>query len=205
MKKLLENSIPPQRVVLYIILASLLPVLLALIWTDSVISSAQTDRAKLLLLGEKIQKKSSTQESNRLLIQRYRHKDPLYLHRKIEPLPLLSSETSILKARLARSVLPDDNVLEKRLNSLTSDNNLCFVEGTTEVSPVMKETMENQNKPVEVDSTDLATIFTLLDDQEENDDQKPHLIIAEAKIDRRKGLFQQTWSLMLKIIRREYS
>jgi hypothetical protein len=197
-------AIPPHRVVCYVILASLLPVLIALVWTDSVISSAEADQARLLLLGEKIQKKSATQETNRQIIQKYRHGDPLYLHHKIEPLPLLTSETALLKTRLTRTVLPEDNMLEKRLNALSSDNHLCFVEGTTEVSSMMKETIENQNKPVEVDSDDLATVISLLDSQDENTDQKPHLIIAEAKIDRRKGLFQQTWGFMLKIIRREY-
>ena len=205
MKKTLERSVPAHRVVLYAIVASLLPVVLAIAWSQSTITAAETDRDILLALGEKIEKKGASQEANRLLIERYKNKDPLFLHRKIEPLSLLSSETSILRSRLARSVLPEDNQLEKRLNALNAENTLSFVEGSTDVSPILKETIENQTKPVEVDGDDLANILTLLEDQDENEElQKPHLIISEARIERRKGIFRQSWTLILKVIRREY-
>ena len=205
MKKTLERSVPAHRVVLYAIVASLLPVVLAIAWSQSTITAAETDRDILLALGEKIEKKGASQEANRLLIERYKNKDPLFLHRKIEPLSLLSSETSILRSRLARSALPEDNQLEKRLNALNAENTLSFVEGSTDVSPILKETIENQTKPVEVDGDDLANILTLLEDQDENEElQKPHLIISEARIERRKGIFRQSWTLILKVIRREY-
>lgn len=203
--KSFDKLIPPHRMVVYAIILSMLPVIMASMWTHSVISTAEADRAMLVSLGEKIQRKGASQEANRLLIQRFRNKDPLFLHKKLEPLSLLGSETSILRARLARSALPDDNQIERRLNSLTADNNLCFIEGSTEVSPVLKETLENQNKPVEVDTPDLIQLFTLLEDQDGPEDlQKPHLIISEARIERKKGMFQQTWGLTLKVIRREY-
>ena len=206
MKHSFEDSIPTSRIVLYSIIASLLPVFFAFIWSQSSIASAEADRATLLGIGEKLQRKSAAQEKNRQILLQFRGKDPLFLHRRLEPMPLLSTETSILRSRLERSALPDDIQLEKRLNGLSSDNSLCFVEGSTDVAPMYKETVENQNKAVEVNTQDLIEILTILESQDEKDDpQKPHLIISEARIERKKGFFQETWGLMLKVLRREYS
>lgn len=206
MKLSFEQSIPTNRIVLYSLIASLLPVIFAIVWAQSSISAAENDRAELLSIGEQLHKKSFFHERNRQIIMRFRGKDPLFLHRRLEPLSLLSSETSILKARVARSVLPDDAQLDKRLHTLTSENSLCFVEGSTEVSATHKEAIENQNKAVEVDDKDLVEILTILDSQDDEEDPlKPHLIISEARLERKKGFFQESWSLLLKVIRREYS
>lgn len=206
MKHSFDHSIPPKRIVLYSIVASLLPVIFAMYWTQSAISSAEDDRATLLSIGEQLQRKSAAQERNRQVLMRFHSKDPLFLHRRLEAFPLLSTETSVLRSRLNRSALPDDLQLEKRLHTLTSENSFCFVEGSTDVSATYKETVENQNKAVEVSSQDLVDILAILETSDEKEEpQKPHLIISEAQVDRKKGFFQETWSLMLKIIRREYS
>jgi len=201
-----EHTIPTHRVIFYSVIASLIPVIFAVAWTRASISSAENDRRELLSIGERLQKKGAAQEKNRQTFLRFRGKDPLFLHRSLESLPLLSSETSILRSRLERSALQDDAQLEKRLHVLTSENSFCFVEGSTDVSPTYKETIENQNKAVEVNTQDLVDILTVLDVPDEDEEsQKPHLIISEAHLERKKGFFQETWGLMLKIIRREYS
>jgi hypothetical protein len=205
-KHSLEKTIPAHRIVLYGIIASFLPVFFAFAWAQSAISSAENDRASLLAIGERLQKKSASQERNRQILLRFREKDPLFLHRRLEPLHLLSTETSILRSRLERSALPDDAQLEKRLRALEAENSFCFIEGSTDLNATYKETLENQNKLVEVNTQDLVNVITILDTPDENDDpQKPHLIISEARLERKKGLFQETWGLMLKVIRREYS
>ena len=206
MKHSFEKAIPTHRIVLYSIVASLLPVFFAIVWAQSAISSAENDRETLLSIGEQLQKKSAAQERNRQILMRFRNKDPLFLHRRLESLPLLSTETSILRSRLARSALPDDVQLEKRLHTLNSENSFCFVESSTDISTNCKETLENQNKAVELSTQDLIDVLTILDTPDEKEDPlKPHLIISEARLERKKGFFQETWGLMLKVIRREYS
>jgi hypothetical protein len=200
-----DNAIPTHRIVFYSIVASLIPVICAIAWTHSTLTNAENDKEMLKAIGEKIQIKEVTQEGNRQILLRFQKKDPLFLHRRLEPLSLLPSETSILRARLSRSALPDDTHLEKRLSLLSSENAFCFVEGSTEVTSSYKETVENQNKIVEVENADLLKVFNILDSTEDSPDpQQPHLIISEARLERKKGLFQETWSLMLKVIRREY-
>ena len=205
MKRFFEEGIPTYRRVLYAVASSLLGLMMAILYANSEVSSAEEAHNSLRLLGDKIQQKSALQEPNRALIHKFREKDPLFLHKTLEPLALVGSETAILKARLARSALPDDNALEKRLHVLTAENAFCFVEGSTEVAASWKETVENQNKIVEVDNDDLAKVLTILEPQDDQEDpSKPHLLISEARLDRRKGMFQETWGLMLKVIRREY-
>ena len=205
MKSFKEQGIPTYRCVLYAVATSLLVLLGAILWANGEASSAEEARDSLRLLGEKIQRKSALQEPNRALVQKFREKDPLFLHKTLEPLSLVGSETAILKARLSRNSLPEDNVLEKRLHFLTAENSLCFVEGSTEVAATWKETVENQNKTVEIDNDDLAKVLNILEPLEgQEDPSKPHLLISEARLERKKGLFQETWSLMLKVIRREY-
>ena len=186
-----DRSIPPRRLVAYALIASLLPVVCAIVWAHSAIASAENDRAALLAIGDEIHKKSAAHEKNRQILLRFRGKDPLFLHRRLEPLSFLSGETSILQARLARSALPDDAQLDKRLRMLSSENSLCFVEGSTDVAVNYKETIENQNKPVEVDAQDLVNVLSILDNPDEQEDPlTPHLIISEARLERKKGLFQ---------------
>lgn len=204
MKHSFENAIPPHRIVLYTIIASLLPVFCAIVWTHSTLCTTENDRAQLKELGEKIQRKETAQEGNRHILTHFQGKDALFLHRCLEPLHLLSSESAILRERLSRSALPDDTHLEKRLNVLSSENAFCFVEGSTDVTPSYKETMENQNKIVEVDNADLLKVLSTLETTEECEDQQPHLIISEARLERKKGLLHETWGLMLKVLRREY-
>jgi hypothetical protein len=204
-KNLFEKRIPTYRLVLYAVASSLFVLIVATLIANGEVSSAEEARNSLRLLGEKIQRKSALQEPNRALIQKFRTKDPLFLHKTLEPLSFLAPETRIIQARLARNSLPEDNVLEKRVHTLTTENSLCFVEGSTEVAASWKETIENQNKAVEVDNDDLSRILTILEPQEgQEDPSKPHLLISEARLERRKGLFQETWGLMLKVIRREY-
>ncbi len=206
MKHSFELTIPPHRIVIYSIIGSLLPVICAVAWTQSSIASAEIDRESLLAIGEQLHKKSGAHERNRQIILRFRGKDPLFLHRRLEPMPFLASETSILRSRLSRSALPEDAQLDKRLHALSTENALSFVEGSTDVAANYKETIENQNKSVELETQDLINVLTSLDTPDEQEDpMTPHMIISEVRIERKKGFFQETWGLILKVIRREYS
>ncbi len=206
MKYSFEKAIPTGRLIVYSIVLSIIPVLVALAWARSAIASAQQGREALLAIGDRLQKKSAAHEQNRQVLLRFRSKDPLFLHKRLESLSFLSSETALLNKRISRSALPDDAQADKRLRTLSSENVLSFVEGSTDVAANYKETVENQTKPVEVDVQDLATILSALDTSDEPEDPlTPHLIISEARMERKKGFFQETWSLIVKVLRREYA
>jgi hypothetical protein len=200
-----KESIPPSRITLYAIIGSFLPVMAALLWTQSTIATAQSHRYALHDLGEKIQKKAANQERNRLIIQKFRGKDPLFLHHHIESIRPLSKEIAFLQEKVQKIALPEDGLYEKRLATLVSgENNFSFTEASTELGGHYKETVENQTKPVDLDSSDLQTVLTLLEGND-SDSEKPHLIISEAHIERKKALVNEVWSVLFKIIRRDYT
>lgn len=197
-----EQAIPPQRLILYTVLCSVLLLLGAIWWTQSSISNAENSREALLSIGDQIRTKVAHQEQNRLIIQQFLGKDPLYLHTHLDTMQLLTSEIELNRSRMLKSALPEDALLERRIQFLTSgENNFSFVEGPLEIGNGYKETIEQHAKPVELNNEDLAKVFALL---EEPNDEAPHLIISEARLERKKGVLQEVWGLSLKILRREY-
>lgn len=201
-----EQHIPSNRIILCSIFGCITIIFCSFLWMTSTINSAENARNELLLLGNRIQAKVSEQETNRLIIKQYQGKDSLFLHKKLESMPLVSSEIALLKAKIAMSALPEDVLLEKRLQAITSsDNSFSFVENFTEVGKYYKEVVEHQTRPVELDTKDLFTVLTTLEGPEEGIETRPHFIISEARLERKKGIVQEEWTLNLNIVRREYS
>ena len=156
------------------------------------------------MLGDKLQEKVVQQETNRQIINHYKGKDPLFLHKKLESYQLLSSEIEKLNTQVETSALPEDVLLERRLNALTHGENIfSFVESSTDVCKFYKEVVEHQTKPVEVDTNDLFNILNMIEGGKESD-TIPDLIISEARLEKHRGTLQETWSLNLNIVRREY-
>lgn len=202
MKK--KEKIPPARIIAYAILGSLFLLVASFFWMTSSIAQAESAQEELQALGQKLQEKIKEQESNRLVIAQYRGKDPLFLHKKLESLPLLSAEVERLRAKVATSALPEDILFEKRLQMLTNgENTFSFMESSTEIGKIYKEVVEHQSRPVEVDTTDLPLILNIIEGPQEAT-SRPDLIISEAFMEKRKGTLQETWSLTLNIVRREY-
>lgn len=202
MKK--KEQIPPGRIIAYTILGSLTLLLLSFFWMTSTINQARGAQKELRSLEKKLKSKIREQETNRHIINHYIGKDSLFLHKKLESYPLLSSEVSRLQAKVETSALPEDALLERRLQALTNGgNSFSFVESSTEVGKFYKEVVEHQTKPVEVDTQDLFNVLDILEGSQEAD-SRPDLIISEAKIEKHRGTLQETWHLSLNIVRREY-
>ena len=102
MKSLL-SQIPQGRVVLYALGLAILPVILSYLYVDSLLSEASINQMELAGIQEKIAKKVLYQQSNRQVRERYQNTDALYIHKKIESLPLMQEEISYLQNRLSRT------------------------------------------------------------------------------------------------------
>jgi len=203
MKK--QPAIPPQRIILYSLIGALIFVFSFSLHTKKTVEEARQQREYLQNLGQKITTKVFHQKNNRDILVRFSKKDPLFLHKEFSSFSPLSKERALLQKRTQKNVLPEDVLLIKRNTFLSSgENNLVFVETSMEIGSQYKETIERQTKPVEVNSTDLETILSLVEDPLQQNLQRPHLIVSEARIERKKGILQETWSVHFNIIRREY-
>jgi len=199
-KTKLFASIPSFRLVLYALLAPILITCIAIFWMHSIIGQKRQEYERLGIVGETIQKKLQNQRQNQTILETFTQANQLFLHNNLEQFSALSQE--IEKLQKKGVVLPEDRVYEKRLEQIRSDRNkFHFVEESTTISPHYKEIIEKQRTPVELDNKDLTTILQILDTQQE---EKPHLIITEASIERKKAPLQEVWVTRFTILRREY-
>jgi len=199
------TSIPPQRVVLYSFIGALSLIFVCAVHTKNSISLARQQREHLQALGQKITTKVFHQKNNRETRLRFSKKDPLFLHSEFCSFSPLSKERAFLQKRSLKTVLPEDALLTKRNAFLSSgENRPVFIETSMEVGSQYKETVERQTKPVEVDSEDLEKILYRIEDPEKTAPTRPHLIISEARIDRKKSILQEVWAVHFTIVRREY-
>jgi len=201
MKK--TRSIPPYRVVFYTLLGSFFLIFAAYQYTSSSIEKTLFMREQLFSLGEKIQKKRLHQTNNKMVFHHFLGKDHLFLHNKISSLSLLEKEKRFLQQRMDKLALPEDLILKKRLSIITgAENSLSFSEGPMEIGSHYKEIIEHQNKAVEIDSADLERVLSLLEGEALS---SPHLLISEAKIERKKSVIHEVWSAFFHVLRREYT
>lgn len=200
------SSLPVQRLVFYMLSVLLLPIVVAYIYTQSLITNAHDTFQEFQRSELQIQQKIGQQKQNKAIIHKYAHKDPLFLHKNIESLPFLQTEIQALKKQLGVSCTPDDVALQRRLQTLLQTDNKCtFLETSTENGSFYKQIIETQNKAIEIDNADLETILQIIETEDETQKEKPHLLVLEARLDRKKNLLSDSWSLFLKILRREYS
>jgi hypothetical protein len=203
MKK--RPAIPPQRIVLYSLIGALLFVFVFAVHTKKTIEESRQQRKYLQHLGQKITTKIFHQKNNRDILLHFSKKDPLFLHKAFSSFSPLSKERALLQKRTQKNVLPEDALLIKRGAYLSSgENQFVFVETSMEIGSQYKETIERQTKPVEVNTTDLEKILSLIEDPHQQNSQRPHLIVSEARIERKKGILQEVWAVHFNIIRREY-
>jgi hypothetical protein len=203
--KLFKFSLKMNQLPLYIALACLFPIFVTFLYVHSQVSNAQSLHEELTSIEDKITLKVRYQNSNRLIKEQYQNTDALFLHNHIEAMPLLQNHIEHLKQRLTKSTIPDDIAFERRLQTLNKNENKCiFLETFTETGPGFKQVLETLSKSVEIDNEDLIKILLAIEGDNNSPQNKPHMIITEAQLDRKKSPIGDFWNLSLKILRREY-
>ncbi|MDE3055168.1 MAG: hypothetical protein KGI80_00505 [Verrucomicrobiota bacterium] len=88
--------------------------------------------------------------------------DPYFLNHSIESLSLLEKERSQIESLLKHPALSDKESLQERLSFLNK-NYFSFSEESFFSSEKIKETVERQRNPVEVDEDDLMRFCSLVE------------------------------------------
>lgn len=160
-----------------------------------------------------IQKLANEQEQNRIIIGKFQNKDPLYLQKQIEPLLLLQKEAKELESDPIFNSLPVTKDQKNRLVFLSStENRFSFAEGKVLQNQMMRETIESQNKAVELDQKDLEKILLLLEGsnipQDNSTEQilekRPLLLTESAELERKKKGEREVWLFKTKLIKRTF-
>jgi hypothetical protein len=91
----------------------------------------------------------------------------------------------------------------------SGQNAISFVEGSVKAYSDFQETQESLAHPVEADFNDIKAILSRIegvpfDDETELPQNRPHLIITDWKMEKKKGPTQEVFVVDIKLIKREY-
>jgi len=204
------DKIPKTRLLLYMLLAGLVPLLLVFFYIVVEQSHVGTIRSELQELRERAFLREKKQATNMAVRSHYRDADHFYIDKYLETLIFLEPEVEGLQKLLTNNNLADDEAIKKRLEFLTgSGNNMVFSEGVVQSSPLMQETTETLVHSVEINNSDLQKILAKVEGIEINafapGPTRPQLIVLDFKLDR-KSLSEKSevFVLNLKLLKREF-
>lgn len=208
------NTIPVNRVVIYGLIAALIPFLFVLF----LLSSKQAELTELQTMVENIQYqalvKEKKQAMNVAVRQHFREADHFYIDKQLETLTFLEPELEMLQKVSGDKGFADDERIKKRIEFLTGTgtgptNQMIFSEGVVQSYPLFQETVETLVHPVEINAKDLQKILARIEGVEMGGfspgPNRPQLIVTELKLDRKKITEgNEVFQLNLKLVKREF-
>lgn len=205
------NAIPQKRLLLYILLAGLLPIGLAWLFYSAELEGIRTLEYKLQSVQQQAFNREKKQSLNMALRNHFRDADHFYIDKNLETLSLLEPEAESLKSLLENENLPIDDNAKKRLDMLVGGGNaLVFTEGVVQTGPTFQEVTESLVHPVEVNTTDLQHILCRIEGISIGTctppPNRPQLIILDFKLDKKSPSEKnEVYLLNLKLLKREFS
>lgn len=194
-------KIPFSRLVIYILLAGLLPLSVVGIyylrekraWSDVCQHIDAT-------LAQSVQK-SARQAINAAVRNKYKNGDPHFVE-KLEALNFLSKERSALEEFISKQSYTGGELFESRYRLLTSgENRLLFAEKEIQNGEGIRETLEVLTKPVEIDHDDLKNVLGLIEFESAG---KPQLIITDFLLTKKKISGNEVFELNCSFLKREF-
>jgi len=204
------SNIPQQRLLLYILLGGLLPVLLVGFYIMSGMRSIDNLTNNIFYINQLASAREKKQAVNLAVRNNFREADHFYIDKHLETLPFLEPEIESLQKVVTNKSFPDDENIKKRLEQLNGpDNDLIFTEGVVQSTPVFQETTETLVHPVEMNVHDIRTLLAKIEGinigNETAGPNRPQLIILDFKIEKKtvtEG--NDVFVLNLKLLKREF-
>lgn len=204
------NTIPQKRLIIYLLVAGLLPIVLVWFTFSSRLSTVSQLEDTMYRLQDMAFSREKKQALNMAVRNHYREADHFYIDKNIETLSFLQPEIESLRNILKDTSLPEDENIKKRLDYLTgSENNMVFIEGVVQSTPVMQEVTETLAHPVEVNIEDIKQILCKIEAVPMNGCTppllQPQLLILDFKLEKKNVTEKnQVYMLNLKLLKREF-
>lgn len=204
------NNIPQQRLVLYLVIAGLVPIILVWFSFSSSLSTVSSIESQMYRLQDMAFNREKKQAINMAVRNHYREADHFYIDKNLESLTLLQSEVESLKSILDDPKFPEDENVKKRLELLAGPGNtLVFTEGVVQATPIFQEVTETLAHPVEVNIADLQQILCRIEGiaigECKPPQHRPQLLILDFKMEKKNvSEKNQVFSLNLKLLKREF-
>ena len=178
-----------SKIIIYAFLAAIIPALFIL-WELS------SNFEKCTALEERIQINTEKAALLSPLLKKHvahrrglENRDPNFVNSHLETFIPLSHEIDSLKERSQRGFLPDEDAFKRRLEFLTSgQNTITFVESGIQTNNGIKETVESQTKPIEMNGNDVCEFLERIEGAKDAPpySKRPHLQFLECRIERKK-------------------
>lgn len=203
------SSIPPKRLLLYLMLAGLIPIAIAWLSFSSQLNHVDELQQYIESLQNQAFIRENKQTTNMAVRSHFRDVDHFYIDKHLETVSLLEPELESLKGMLNNPNFPDDDAIKKRVDNLTNNNSLVFTEGVVQSTPIFQEVTETLVHPVEVNIKDIQYILCRVEGVSLGGctppSNRPQLLILDFKIDKKKvSEKNEVFSLNLKLLKREF-
>lgn len=204
------NSIPKERLVIWIGALALLPIFFSLVFyisSHNEIRAVNNQINTSLMLAET---KETKQAINRSVRENYREADRFYIDKNIETITLLEPEIKSLQEIVNNKNFAGDERVKRRLDFLTGpDNKILMVEGNIQTYPLFQEVISTLSRPVEINVDDLKQLLSLMEGVDippyTPAADRPQLIVLDFKLTRKEGEEgNEVYQLNMKLLKREY-
>jgi hypothetical protein len=205
------DNIPQKRVILYMLIAGMIPLILVTIHFISNLNSIDNVEQTLFHVRDMVHEKEQKQATNIAIRSHYKDADRFYIDKYLETLSFLEPEIESLQKVINNKNFPEDEAVKRRLELLTGPGNtLIFSEGVVQKYPFFQETTETLVHPVEVNISDIKKILARIEGTEINSftpgPNRPQLLILEFKIDKKIiSEKNEDFILNLKLLKREFT
>lgn len=205
----LFKTIPQKRLLIYLMLAGLLPIILVIVFYAARQKELKDLENTLAMVQEKAIIKEKKQAQNIAVRNHYRDADHFYIDKYVESLIFLEPEIESLQKIMQQNNFAEDEKIKKRLEFLSHENNLAFSEGVVQSSPQFQEVIETQVHPVEVNVSDIQRVLSRIEGVDVGSyapgPNRPQLIIVDFKLDKKKVTDKnEVYQLTLKLLKREF-
>jgi hypothetical protein len=204
------SSIPPKRLMMYLMLAGLIPIFVAWFSYSSKLDRVNQLKQQVYHLQDQAFIRENKQSSNMAVRLHFSDADHFYIDKNLETLSFLEPEIESLKSMLNNPNFPDDDNIKKRIETLTGNgNSMVFTEGVVQSTPIFQEVTETLVHPIEVNVNDLRRILCNIEGIALGDcvptPDRPQLMILDFKIDKKNvSEKNEVFLLNLKLLKREF-
>lgn len=204
------KGISQTRIIIYCLIAGLIPIIcVAMTYMNA---NTRCDRLSYALTEAIIdaRNKNAREYVNKQVKALYRDSNHFYIDQEIETIAPLQDEVQALQKLLSSGFHPNEDLFRRRLQHHASGQNaISFVEGNVKAYTGFQETQESLAHPVEVNLADIKAILSKIEGVTFSEEatitpSRPHLIITDWKMEKKKGPIQEVYVLDAKLIKREY-
>lgn len=204
------EGIPFQRLLIYFLIACLLPVFMVAMYILSEMRSLDRLSSRIEQVEGLALQQEKRQAVNLMVINHFRDADHFYIDKRLESLSFLEPEIEALQKIVNHKNFTDDEAIKRRLEFLTgSGNSIRLAEGVVTTYPQFQETTETTIHPIEVNVTDIQKILSLVEGVTIGSYQpapnRPQLLFLDFKLEKKQNNDKnEVYLLNMKLLKREF-